>query len=82
MLLARRPRCECPSASASGTECSESPRGIWPPADPHLSQGLYEYLQPSGTPSRESFLGESLNYDTFGLAVSPSLPSEPETGLR
>ncbi|GAB1292053.1 Aldehyde dehydrogenase family 16 member A1 [Apodemus speciosus] len=42
--------------------------------------GLYEYLQPSGTPSRESFLGESLNYDTFGLAVSPSLPSGPETG--
>lgn len=43
--------------------------------------GLYEYLQPSGTPSRESFLGENLNYDTFGLAVSPSLPSGPETGL-
>lgn len=43
----------------------------------HLSQGLYEYLQPLGTPSRESFLCETLNYDTFGLAVSSSLLSGP-----
>ncbi|XP_032749554.1 aldehyde dehydrogenase family 16 member A1 [Rattus rattus] len=42
--------------------------------------GLYEYLQLLGTPYRESFLCESLNYDTFGLAVSSSLPSGPETG--
>lgn len=48
----------------------------------HLSQGLYEYLQPLGTPSRESFLCESLNYDTFGLAASSNLSSGPETGPR
>ncbi|XP_059134731.1 aldehyde dehydrogenase family 16 member A1 [Peromyscus eremicus] len=42
--------------------------------------GLYEYLWPLGTPSWEPFLCESLNYDTFGLAVPSSLPSGPETG--
>ncbi|EDL22815.1 aldehyde dehydrogenase 16 family, member A1, isoform CRA_b [Mus musculus] len=42
--------------------------------------GLYEYLQPLGTPSQESFLCENINYDTFGLAASSILPSGPETG--
>ncbi|CAH7456806.1 Aldh16a1 [Phodopus roborovskii] len=42
--------------------------------------GLYEYLWPSGTPSWEPFLYESLNYDTFGLAGPSSLLSGPETG--
>ncbi|KAK7805476.1 hypothetical protein U0070_023079 [Myodes glareolus] len=41
--------------------------------------GLFEYLWPLGTPSLEPFLCESLNYDTFGLAVPSKLPSEPET---
>ncbi|XP_051004468.1 aldehyde dehydrogenase family 16 member A1 [Acomys russatus] len=40
---------------------------------------LYECMCPLGTPSREPFLCESLNYDTFGLAVPSSLPSGPET---
>ncbi|XP_008843279.1 aldehyde dehydrogenase family 16 member A1 isoform X5 [Nannospalax galili] len=42
--------------------------------------GLYEYLQPSGTPARLPFLCESLNYDTFGLVVPSTVPSGPETG--
>ncbi|XP_077603274.1 aldehyde dehydrogenase family 16 member A1 [Crocuta crocuta] len=42
--------------------------------------GLYEYLQPSGTPARLPRLSESLNYDTFGLVVTPALPSGPEVG--
>ncbi|KAM5236041.1 aldehyde dehydrogenase family 16 member A1 isoform 2-T2 [Ctenodactylus gundi] len=42
--------------------------------------GLYEYLQPSGTPARLPFLCENLNYDTFGLAVTSSLPAGPEVG--
>nr|XP_058902093.1 aldehyde dehydrogenase family 16 member A1 isoform X2 [Kogia breviceps] len=42
--------------------------------------GLYEYLRPSGTPTRLPYLSESLNYDTFGLAF-PSTPAGPETGL-
>ncbi|XP_049977269.1 aldehyde dehydrogenase family 16 member A1 [Alexandromys fortis] len=41
--------------------------------------GLFEYLWPLGTPSLEPFLCESLNYDTFGLALPSTLPSEPET---
>ncbi|KAF5925937.1 hypothetical protein HPG69_000428 [Diceros bicornis minor] len=45
-----------------------------------LSQGLYEYLQPSGTPARLPHLSENLNYDTFGLAVPSALPAGPETG--
>lgn len=53
------------------------------PCDPvPLSQGLYEYLQPSGTPARLPRLSESLNYDTFGLVVTPALPSGPEIGPR
>lgn len=48
----------------------------------HLSQGLFEYLWPLGTPSLEPFLCESLNYDTFGLAVPSKLPSESETEPR
>uniref|UniRef100_A0A9L0JUA8 Aldehyde dehydrogenase family 16 member A1 n=1 Tax=Equus asinus TaxID=9793 RepID=A0A9L0JUA8_EQUAS len=42
--------------------------------------GLYEYLQPSGTPARQPSLSENLNYDTFGLAVPSTLPAGPETG--
>ncbi|XP_010991497.2 aldehyde dehydrogenase family 16 member A1 [Camelus dromedarius] len=42
--------------------------------------GLYEYLQPSGTPARLPYLSESLNYDTFGLVVPSTLPAGPETG--
>ncbi|XP_029780046.1 aldehyde dehydrogenase family 16 member A1 [Suricata suricatta] len=42
--------------------------------------GLYEYLRPSGTPARLPCPPENLNYDTFGLAVTPTLPSGPETG--
>lgn len=42
--------------------------------------GLYEYLRPSGTPDRMMYLSESLSYDTFGLAVSPTLPAGPEKG--
>lgn len=47
-----------------------------------LLQGLYEYLRPSGTPDRMMYLSESLSYDTFGLAVSPTLPAGPEKGPR
>lgn len=47
-----------------------------------LSQGLYEYLRPSGTPARLPSLSENLNYDTFGLAVPLTLPSGPEIGPR
>ncbi|KAB0402098.1 hypothetical protein E2I00_012645, partial [Balaenoptera physalus] len=43
--------------------------------------GLYEYLRPSGTPTRLPYLSENLNYDTFGLAVPSTLPAGPETGL-
>ncbi|XP_047645995.1 aldehyde dehydrogenase family 16 member A1 isoform X4 [Phacochoerus africanus] len=55
-----------------------------PPAlsTPSLSQGLYEYLRPSGTPARLPYLSENLNYDTFGLAVPSTLPAGPETGPR
>uniref|UniRef100_A0A8C5VV76 Aldehyde dehydrogenase family 16 member A1 n=1 Tax=Microcebus murinus TaxID=30608 RepID=A0A8C5VV76_MICMU len=42
--------------------------------------GLYEYLRPSGTPTRLSYLSKDLNYDTFGLAVPSTLPAGPETG--
>uniref|UniRef100_A0A8C9AHL2 Aldehyde dehydrogenase family 16 member A1 n=1 Tax=Prolemur simus TaxID=1328070 RepID=A0A8C9AHL2_PROSS len=42
--------------------------------------GLYEYLRPSGTPARLSYLSKNLNYDTFGLAVPSTLPAGPETG--
>lgn len=47
-----------------------------------LSQGLYEYLRPLGTPARLPYLSEDLNYDTFGLAVPSTLPAGPETGPR
>lgn len=47
-----------------------------------LSQGLYEYLRPAGTPARLPYLSENLNYDTFGLAVPSTLPAGPETGPR
>lgn len=55
-----------------------------PPAlsTPSFSQGLYEYLRPSGTPARLPYLSENLNYDTFGLAVPSTLPAGPETGPR
>ncbi|XP_076987265.1 aldehyde dehydrogenase family 16 member A1 [Tamandua tetradactyla] len=42
--------------------------------------GLYEYLQASGTPARLPYLSENLNYETFGLAVASALPAGPETG--
>uniref|UniRef100_A0A2K6T8K7 Aldehyde dehydrogenase 16 family member A1 n=1 Tax=Saimiri boliviensis boliviensis TaxID=39432 RepID=A0A2K6T8K7_SAIBB len=42
--------------------------------------GLYEYLRPSGTPTRVSCLSKNMNYDTFGLAVPPTLPAGPEIG--
>ncbi|XP_063109159.1 aldehyde dehydrogenase family 16 member A1 isoform X3 [Cavia porcellus] len=42
--------------------------------------GLYEYLQPSGTPERLPFEYQDLNYDSFGLTVPVSLPAGPETG--
>ncbi|XP_006905097.1 aldehyde dehydrogenase family 16 member A1 [Pteropus alecto] len=42
--------------------------------------GMYEYLQPSGTPARMPYFYENLNYDTFGLAVPSTLPAGPETG--
>lgn len=45
-------------------------------------QGLYEYLQPSGTPERLPFEYQDLNYDSFGLTVPVSLPAGPETGPR
>ncbi|XP_069857080.1 aldehyde dehydrogenase family 16 member A1 [Dipodomys merriami] len=41
--------------------------------------GLYEYLRSSLTPAPKPFC-ESLNYDTFGLAVPPTLPAGPEVG--
>ncbi|XP_069314383.1 aldehyde dehydrogenase family 16 member A1 isoform X2 [Eulemur rufifrons] len=42
--------------------------------------GLYEYLRPSETPARLSYLSKNLNYDTFGLTVPSTLPAGPETG--
>ncbi|XP_006898729.1 PREDICTED: aldehyde dehydrogenase family 16 member A1 isoform X2 [Elephantulus edwardii] len=42
--------------------------------------GFYEYLRPSAAPARVAHLSESLNYDTFGLAVPSSLPAGPEVG--
>uniref|UniRef100_A0A2K6GE97 Aldehyde dehydrogenase 16 family member A1 n=1 Tax=Propithecus coquereli TaxID=379532 RepID=A0A2K6GE97_PROCO len=42
--------------------------------------GLYEYLRPSGTPARLSYLSKNLNYDSFGLVVPSALPAGPETG--
>ncbi|CAD7692355.1 unnamed protein product [Nyctereutes procyonoides] len=42
--------------------------------------GLYEYLRPSGTPGRVAYFSESMNYDTFGLAVPSTLPAGPEIG--
>nr|KAF6408893.1 aldehyde dehydrogenase 16 family member A1 [Rousettus aegyptiacus] len=42
--------------------------------------GMYEYLQPSGTPARMPYFCENLNYDTFGLAVPSNVPAGPETG--
>ncbi|XP_058136571.1 aldehyde dehydrogenase family 16 member A1 isoform X2 [Dasypus novemcinctus] len=42
--------------------------------------GLYEYLQPSGTAARLPYLTESLSYDTFGLTVPSALPAGPEMG--
>ncbi|XP_004866987.1 aldehyde dehydrogenase family 16 member A1 isoform X2 [Heterocephalus glaber] len=42
--------------------------------------GLYEYLQPSGTPGQLPFVFEHLNYDSFGLALPTALPAWPETG--
>ncbi|XP_004381708.1 aldehyde dehydrogenase family 16 member A1 isoform X1 [Trichechus manatus latirostris] len=44
--------------------------------------GFYEYLRPSTTPARLPYLSESLNYDTFGLAMPSTLPAGPETGPR
>ncbi|XP_037675441.1 aldehyde dehydrogenase family 16 member A1 isoform X2 [Choloepus didactylus] len=43
-------------------------------------EGLYEYLQPSGTPVRLPYLSKNLNYDTFGLAAPSTLPAGPEIG--
>ncbi|KFO26212.1 aldehyde dehydrogenase family 16 member A1 isoform X2 [Fukomys damarensis] len=42
--------------------------------------GLYEYLQPPGTPDQPPFVSEHLNYDNFGPAVPATLPAWPETG--
>nr|XP_004672303.2 aldehyde dehydrogenase family 16 member A1 [Jaculus jaculus] len=42
--------------------------------------GLYEYLRPLGTPPQPPYFCESLNYDTFGLAVPSTLPAELEIG--
>lgn len=42
--------------------------------------GLYEYLRPLGTPARLPALSENPDYDTFGLAVPPTLPAGPEMG--
>ncbi|XP_006878085.1 PREDICTED: aldehyde dehydrogenase family 16 member A1-like, partial [Chrysochloris asiatica] len=40
--------------------------------------GCYEYLRPTALPARQPYLSESLNYDTFGLAIPSSQPAEPE----
>ncbi|XP_053462550.1 aldehyde dehydrogenase family 16 member A1 isoform X1 [Nycticebus coucang] len=42
--------------------------------------GLYEYLRPSGTPARLSYLSKNLNYDIFGFAVPSTLPAGHEVG--
>ncbi|KAG8521399.1 Aldehyde dehydrogenase family 16 member A1 [Galemys pyrenaicus] len=44
--------------------------------------GLYEYLQPSGTAVQPllACFSESLNYEAFGLATPATLPAGPESG--
>ncbi|XP_004694060.1 PREDICTED: aldehyde dehydrogenase family 16 member A1 [Condylura cristata] len=42
--------------------------------------GLYEFLQPSGTPARMPYFSESLSYEAFGLATPSTLPAGPECG--
>ncbi|XP_028929382.1 aldehyde dehydrogenase family 16 member A1 isoform X1 [Ornithorhynchus anatinus] len=61
----RDPAAPCGGCKESGPACHGG------------SDGLYEYLRPSGLTPRNHGAVTDLNYDTFGLAPAPTFPEGP-----